>query len=70
MAQKTTNNQRNDPTMYDRQKICWKIAIKHSPCDNNFVSSDVDDCINNFRRSGKKNAKKHRHNFSKLEKDY
>ena len=31
---------------YDSQKICWKLPSSTDPSDNNFVSSDVNNCIN------------------------
>ena len=34
------------------------MLLLTDPADNNFVSSDVGNCINNTRRSEKKNAKK------------
>ena len=57
MVQETTNNPRNDPTI-TAEKSVEKLSLSIDPADNNFVSSDVDNCINNFRRSEKKNAKK------------
>ena len=57
MAQETTNNPRNDPTITVR-KSDEKLPLSTDPVDNNFASSDVDNCINNIRRSEKKNAKK------------
>ena len=38
--------------------ITLYILLLTDPAENNFVSSDLDDCINNTRRSEKKNAKK------------
>ena len=35
-----------------------KLPPSTDTANNNFVSSDVDICINNIRRSGKKNAEK------------
>ena len=52
-----TNNPRNDPTMTAGKSV-EKLPSSTDPVDNNFVSSDVDICINNIRRSEKKNAKK------------
>ena len=57
MAQETTNNPRNDPTI-TVGKSDEKLPLSTDPVDNNFASSDVDNCINNIRRSEKKNAKK------------
>ena len=57
MAHQTTINPRNDPTM-TAEKSVEKLPSSTYPADNNFVSSDVDNCINNFRISQKKNAKK------------
>ena len=57
MAQEATNNPRNDPTM-SGEKSVEKLPSSTDPADNNFVSSDVDNCINNIRRSEKENAKK------------
>ena len=41
-----------------QQKFAEKLPSSTDPADNNFVSSDVDNWINNIRRSEKKNAKK------------
>ena len=57
MAQETTNNALNDPTMTS-DKSFEKLALSTDLADNNFFSSDVDNCSNNFKRSEKKNAKK------------
>ena len=56
MAQEA-NNPRNDRTM-TAEKSNEKLPSSTDTADNNFVSSDVDNCINNIRRSGKKNAQK------------
>ena len=56
MAQETTNNPRNDPTM-SAQKYDEKLPSSTDPADNNVVSSDVDNCINNITRFEKKNDK-------------
>ena len=69
MVQETTNNPRNDPTM-SAEKSVEKLPSSTDPADNNFVSSNAGNCINNIRRSEKKNAKKHSNNLSKLQKDY
>ena len=69
MAQETANNPRNDPTM-SAKKSFEKLPSSTDPVDNNFVSSDVDNCINNIRRSEKKNAEKtSQQSPSKLQKD-
>ena len=52
-----TNNPQNDPTV-TTEKSVEKLPSSTDPAENNFVSSDVDICINNIRRSEKKNAKK------------
>ena len=57
MAHQTTINPRNDPTM-TAEKSVEKLPWSTYPADNNFVSSDVGNCINNFRIPQKKNAKK------------
>ena len=52
MAHETANNPRNEPHLQAKKS-------SSDPADNNFVSSDVDNCVNNIRRSEKKkNAKK------------
>ena len=66
MAQKTTSNPKTDPTM-TAEKSAEKLPSSTDPPDNNFISSNVDNCINNSRRSEKQNAKKY---LSKLQKDY
>ena len=65
----TTDNHRNEPTL-STKKYVEKLPSSTYPADNNFVSSDVDNCINNIRGSKMKNVKKHRNNVSKLQKDY
>ena len=57
MAQETTNNPRNDPTMTAKKSI-EKLPSSTDLADNNFVSSGVCNCINSFKRYGKQNAKK------------
>ena len=69
MAHETTNNPRNEPTLSAKRSV-EKLPSSTDPADNNFVSSDVDNCINVTRRSEKKNDKKYRNNLSKLQKDY
>ena len=49
MAQGTTNNLRNDHTI-TAEKCNKKILSSTDPAGNNFVSSDVDNCISNVRR--------------------
>ena len=66
MAQKTT---KNNPTMTAKNFV-EKLPSSTDSADNNSVSSDVDNCTNNYRRSGKKMLKKHRKNLSKLKKHY
>ena len=61
-----TNNPRNDPTM-TTEKSVEKLPSSIDPADNNFVPSDVDNCIG---RSEKRMLKKHCKNLSKLQKDY
>ena len=53
MAQETTNNPRNDPIIIAEKSI-EKLPSSADPADNNLASSDVDDCINNIRRSNPK----------------
>ena len=57
MAQETTNNPRKDLTM-TAEKSDKKLPSNTDIADNNFISPDVDNSINNIRRSEKKNAKK------------
>ena len=57
MAHETTNNPRNEPNLSAKKSV-EKLPACTDPADNNFVSSDVDNCINNTRRSEKKNDKK------------
>ena len=64
-AQETANNPQNDPTMTAKKSV-EKLPSSTDRADNDFVSSDVDNCINNYRRSEKQNAKKH---LIKLQKD-
>ena len=48
------------PTIVETSLLCQPKTLPSStdPADSYFVSSDVDYCINNIRRSEKKNAKK------------
>ena len=58
MAHETTNSPRNEPTL-SAKKSFEELPSSTDPADNNFVSSEVDNCINNIRRSEiKKNTKK------------
>ena len=57
MAHETTNNPRNEPTLSAKKSV-EKLPSSRDPADNNFVLSGVDNCINNTRRSVKKNDKK------------
>ena len=57
MAQQSIINPQNDPTI-TAEKSVEKLPSSTDPADKNFVSSDVDNCIKNFKRSEKKNAKK------------
>ena len=57
MAHETTNNPRNEPNLSAKKSV-EKLPACTDPADNNFVSSDVDNCINNTRRSEKKNGEK------------
>ena len=57
MAHETTNNPRNKPTMSTKKSV-EKLSSTTNPADNNFVLSDIDNFINNTRRSEKKNDKK------------
>ena len=41
MAQETTNNPRNNPTMAVEKSV-KKLPSSTDPADNNFISSDVD----------------------------
>ena len=69
MAQKTTYNPRNDPTV-TAEKSVEKLPSSTELADINFVSSDVDNCINSFRRTEKQCKRKHRNNLTKLQNDY
>ena len=57
MAHETTNNPQNKPTLSAKKSV-EKLPSSTDPAANNFVSSNVDNCINNIRRSEKKNARK------------
>ena len=57
MAHETTNNPRNKHTLSAKKSV-EKLPSSADPTDINFVSSDVDNCINNTRRSEKKNGEK------------
>ena len=59
MAHETTNNPRNDGTITTKKSV-EKSPSSRDLAGHNFVSSDVDHCINNFRRSEKQNAKKNK----------
>ena len=64
MTQETTNNPQNYRTMTN-EKSDEKLPTNTDLADNNFVSSDVENCINNIR-SLKKEIQA---NLSKLQKD-
>ena len=51
MTQETNNNPRNDPTMSAEESV-QKLSSTDL-ADNSFVSSDVENCINNIRRKKK-----------------
>ena len=53
-------------------KNCWKATTSTDPADNNFVSPDVDNYINNIRRSPERasNAKEHGNNLNKWQKKF
>ena len=53
------------PTM-TAEKYVEKLPSTTDPVDNNFVSSDTDNCINNVRRSEKKNAKRISQEFRQI----
>ena len=57
MTQETTNNPRNYRTMTN-EKSDEKLPRNTDLADNNFVSSDVENCISNIRRSEKRNSSK------------
>ena len=57
MAKEITNNPGDDYTILPK-KFKEKLPSSIDPAGNNFVSFDIDNCINNIRRSEKKNAKK------------
>ena len=53
MAQQTINNSRSDRTM-TAEKSNENLPSSMDSADNNFVLSDVDNCISNNRRPEKK----------------
>ena len=57
IAQETPNNPRNDSTM-TAENFAKKLPSRTDHAESNFASYDVDNCINNFRRSEKQNAEK------------
>ena len=57
IAQETPNNPRNDSTM-TAENFVKKLPSRIDHAESNFASSDVANCINNFRRSEKQNAEK------------
>ena len=63
MVQETTNNPLNDPSM-TADKSVKKLPSSTDPADNNFVSFDADNCINNFRTSEKKEKKISKENIA------
>ena len=63
MVQETTNNRLNDPSM-TADKSVKKLPSSTDPADNNFVSFDADNCINNFRTSEKKEKKNSKENIA------
>ena len=69
MAHETNNNPRNEPTLSAKKSV-EKLPSSTDPADNNFVSSDVQNCINNLEDLKKRILKKHHNNLNKLQKDY
>ena len=69
MAHEPTNNPWSKHTLSAKKSV-EKLQLSTDPANNNFVSSDVDNCIKNTRRSEKKNDKKISQNIRKLQKDY
>ena len=65
MAHETTNNPRNDGTI-TTEKSVEKLPSSRDLAGHNFISSDVDQCINNFRRSEKQNSKKKKKKTTKI----
>ena len=57
MSSETITNPRSNLAI-TAEKSVEKLPSSTDHADNNFVPSDVDNCINNFRRSGKTDAKK------------
>ena len=53
MAQETTENPRNDHSIIS-EKANDKLPSSTHSADKSFVSSDVDNCINDIRQSEKK----------------
>ena len=53
MAQETNNNPRNYSTI-SAEKSVEKLPLSTDLAEDNFFSSDVDNCVNNIRRSEKK----------------
>ena len=69
MVQETTNSLRNNPTM-SVEKSVETLSSSTDPAHNNFVSSNVNNCVNNIRGYEKRMLKKHHNNLSKLQKNY
>ena len=67
MAQETTNNPRNDRTR-TAEESNEKLPSSINSADNNFVSSDVDNCIVISEELKKRMLKQHRNNPRKLKK--
>ena len=57
MTQESTNNPRNNRTM-TAEKSEEKLPSTTDHANKNFVSSDAENCINNIRRSEKRNSSK------------
>ena len=69
MAQETTNSPRNYRTT-PVEKSVETLSSSTGPAHNNFVSSEINNCVNNIRGYEKRMLKKHRNNLRKLQKNY
>ena len=65
MTHETTNNPQNNP-IKTAEKSDEKLPSSTDPTDNNFISTDVRNCINILKKSKRRTLKEHGKNLSYL----
>ena len=69
MVHETTSDPRNEPTLTAKKSV-ENLPSSTESADNNFVSSDVDNCTIILEDLKRRMIKKYRNNLSKSQKDY